>query len=111
MTIPFQTTNWDLIEETVHPGETGHATWKTIQYNGLRIRQVNYSPNYLADHWCEKGHLIYCIKGEMITKLADGTEHVLRMGMTYQVSDNMSMHKTYTTSGVELLIIDGDFLK
>jgi quercetin dioxygenase-like cupin family protein len=111
MTIPFQTTDWSKIPETIHKGETGFATWRTIQYEGLRIRMVEYSPGYIADHWCTKGHIIYCIEGEMITELADGSEHILRKGMTYQVTDEASSHKSKTTEGVKLLIIDGDFLK
>lgn len=111
MNIPFQTTSWDHIPATEHPGITGKAYWKTLQFEGLRIRQVEYSANYLADHWCEKGHIIYCIEGEMDTELKDGSIHKLTKGMSYQVSDDLSSHRTSSENGVKLFIVDGDFLK
>lgn len=109
--IPFQTTDWSTIPTTEHKGETGVALWKTVQYDGLRIRMVEYSPNYKADHWCNKGHIIFCIEGEMLTELSDGNKFVLKKGMTYQVSDELSSHRTESKMGVKLMIIDGDFLK
>jgi hypothetical protein len=109
--IPFQLTDWTNITAVEHKGDTGFATWKTQQFGGLRIRQVEYSPNYLADHWCEKGHIIFCIEGEMDTELADGSIHTLKKGMSYQVSDDLSSHRTKSVNGVKLFVVDGDFLK
>jgi len=109
--IPFQLTNWENIPATEHAGTTGKAYWKTLQFEGLRIRQVEYSKNYLADHWCEKGHIIYCLEGEMDTELKDGSIHKLTKGMSYQVSDDLSSHRTSSVNGVKLFIVDGDFLK
>jgi hypothetical protein len=109
--IPFHLTDWESIPVTEHKGDTGIAYWKTLQFKGLRIRMVEYSRNYKADHWCEKGHIIYCIEGEMNTELADGKVFKLSKGMTYQVSDNLSSHRTSSVEGVKLLIVDGDFLK
>lgn len=110
MIIPFQITDWNKIAGVVHPGEKGEAIWKSLQFEGLRIRMVEYSAGYLADHWCTKGHIIYCIEGEMISHLADGSRHTLKAGMTYQVTDEASSHKSQTDKGVKLLIVDGDFL-
>jgi hypothetical protein len=109
--IPFQTTDWSKIPKTSHRGETGIAYWQTLQLGELRIRMVEYSENYLADHWCEKGHIIYCIEGEMETELSTGEKYILTKGMTYQVSDGMSSHRSSSKAGVKLLIIDGTFLK
>jgi hypothetical protein len=109
--ILFQTTNWEQIPITEHQGETGVAYWRTQQYGGLRIRIVEYSKNYKADHWCQKGHIIYCIEGEMITELADGSKHLLTKGMSYQVTDELSSHRTYSKDGVKLFIVDGTFLQ
>lgn len=109
--IPFQTTDWSKIPTTEHTGTSGIAYWKTLQFDGLRIRMVEYSKNYVADHWCRKGHIIYCIEGEMDTELADGTIVKLTKGMTYQVSDELSSHRTSSVNGVKLFILDGDFLK
>jgi hypothetical protein len=110
-TIPFQTIDWDSIEKTEHLGTTGIAHWQTIQLGGLRIRKVRYSKDYLADHWCQKGHIVHCLEGEVISELESGEQVLLSKGMTYIVSDNESSHRSIATNGVELLIIDGDFLK
>jgi hypothetical protein len=109
--IPFHVTDWETIVPEEHKGDTGIAYWKTLQFPGLRIRMVEYSKNYKADHWCEKGHIIYCIEGEMDTELSDGSVTKLSKGMTYQVSDNLSSHRTSSAPGVRLFIMDGDFLK
>ncbi len=109
--IPFQTIDWSVIPKTEHKGETGTSYWQTLQYPGLRIRIVEYTPGYLADHWCQKGHIVHCLEGEFISQLTDGTESLMKKGMTYVVSDNLSSHRSASDSGVKLLIIDGDFLK
>ena len=111
MNIPFDTTDWEKVPAIEHKDTTGTAYWKTIEQEGLRIRVVEYSKNYLADHWCEKGHIIYCIEGEMDTELSDGKIIKLSKGMSYQVSDGKSSHRTGSVNGVKLFIVDGDFLK
>jgi hypothetical protein len=110
LTIPFQTIDWTDIPKTAHKGETGIACWQTVQYPGLRIRIVEYSPGYLADHWCQKGHIVHCLEGEFNSELSTGDNFILKKGMTYVVSDDMSSHKSNTKYGVKLMIIDGDFL-
>jgi hypothetical protein len=109
--IPFQTINWASIEKTEHIGTTGIAHWQTIQLGGLRIRKVTYSKGYMADHWCQKGHIVHCLEGDFISELESGDQVQLSKGMTYVVSDDVSSHRSITANGVELLIIDGDFLK
>jgi hypothetical protein len=109
--IPFQTIDWSNVEKTVHPGETGTAWWQTLQLPGLRIRIVEYSAGYLADHWCRKGHIVHCLEGEFISESEDGYPCYLSVGMTYVVTDELSSHRSATKNGAKLLIIDGDFLK
>jgi quercetin dioxygenase-like cupin family protein len=109
--IPFQTINWELIEKTEHKGEIGVAFWQTIQFDGLRIRLVEYSSGYLADHWCQKGHIVHCLEGEFISELKTGEKIKLTKGETYIVSDELSSHRSISEKGVKLLIIDGNFLK
>ena len=109
--IPFQTIDWTTIEKTAHIGETGTSYWQTIQLNGLRIRLVEYSKGYLADHWCSKGHIVHCLEGEFISELQTGELFTLTKGMSYMVSDNASSHCSIAHENVKLLIIDGDFLK
>lgn len=111
MEIPFQLIDWSKIPATEHPGQPGTAYWQTIQFQGLRIRMVEYSSNYIADHWCTKGHIVHCLEGEVTSELSDGRKFELTPGMTYVVSDDLSSHKSVTTTGVKLLIVDGDFLK
>jgi hypothetical protein len=109
--INFQTIDWSKIEKSLHPGETGEAFWQTLQFPGLRIRIVEYSAGYLADHWCQKGHIVYCLDGEFESELEIGEIFGLTAGMTYVVSDNLSSHRSISKDGVKLLIVDGDFLK
>jgi hypothetical protein len=109
--IPFQTVDWSKIPKTEHKGETGIAYWQTLQLEGLRIRLVEYSKGYLADHWCTKGHIVHCLEGNFVSELNDGKKSVLSKGMTYVVTDDLSSHRSTTANGVKLLIIDGDFLK
>lgn len=109
--ILFQTINWDQIPKEEHKGDPGFATWQTVQFEGLRIRIVNYSKGYIADHWCKKGHIVHCLEGEFTSEMESGEQHHLRAGMSYVVSDEVSSHRSLTMNGVKLLIIDGDFLQ
>jgi hypothetical protein len=108
--ISFQAIDWSTIPTTEHKGENGTAFWQTAQFPGLRIRIVEYSKGYKADHWCQKGHIVHCLEGEFVSELQNGEEFLLTQGMTYIVSDELSSHRSITKSGVKLLIIDGDFL-
>lgn len=109
--IPFQTIDWSKIPKTEHKGESGTAFWQTIQFDGLRVRIVEYSKGYLADHWCQKGHIVHCLEGEFTSELETGEKFLLTKGMTYIVSDDLSSHRSVSKSGVKLMIIDGEFLK
>ncbi len=104
--IPFGTTDWSEIVPTEHKGETGMALWRTQQFDTIRVRMVEYSAGYLADHWCKKGHILFCIEGELHTELADGREFILTPGTSYQVADNAEPHRSYTNAGVKLFIVD-----
>lgn len=107
--ILFSTIDWSAIERVEHKGETGTSYWRTIQLDGLRIRIVEYSAGYLADHWCQKGHIVHCLEGSFVTQLESGEQIKLTKGMSYVVSDDMSSHRSVSADGVKLLIIDGDF--
>ena len=103
---PFQTINWSSIPKEEHKGITGIACWQVFMMNDIRVRMVEYSANYLADHWCRKGHIIFCIEGEMITELQDGRKFLLTKGMTYHVGDNNEAHRSNTVNGCKLFIVD-----
>ena len=104
--IPFETTDWSKIERTEHRGESGAAYWRTQQFGSIRVRMVEYTPGYLADHWCSKGHILLCLEGELHTELKDGRKFILTPGMSYQVADDAESHRSYTEVGAMLLIVD-----
>ena len=104
--IPFGTTDWSSIPKSEHPGETGKAFWRTQQFATIRVRMVEYTPGYLADHWCVKGHILLCVAGELHTELKDGRTFVLKAGMSYQVADNAEPHRSSTHGGATLFIVD-----
>jgi hypothetical protein len=109
--IPFQTIDWANIEKVQGTGETGIVISQSLLYDGFRIRVIEYSKGYLADHWCRKGHIVHCLEGSFISEMESGEKFMLEKGMSYVVSDEASSHRSFSGSGVKLLIVDGDFLK
>jgi hypothetical protein len=109
--MPFQTVDWNALAETEHHGDSGMAHWRTMQWGDLRARVVEYSPGYKANHWCTKGHILFLLEGELTTELQDGRQFHLTKGMSYQVSDDVSAHRSFTVTGAKLFIVDGGFLK
>lgn len=104
--LPFGTTDWNSVERTEHKGDTGLAYWRTRQFGPIRVRMVDYTPGYLADHWCKKGHVLLCLEGELHTELEDGRTFLLTAGMSYQVADNAEAHRSSTAVGAKLFIVD-----
>lgn len=104
--IPFATTDWSTVEATEHTGETGVALWRTRHFGTVRVRMVEYSPGYCADHWCEKGHILLCLAGELDTELRDGRIFRLTPGMSYQVADGEEPHRSRSEGGAMLFIVD-----
>ena len=104
--LPFCVTTWKDIEPTTRSGDSGFALWHTQQFGNIRVRMVEYSPGYIADHWCKKGHVLFCIEGELHTELEDGRVFILKPGMSYQVADNAEAHRSSTTTGAKLFIVD-----
>lgn len=104
--IPFGVTDWQSVEPTEHAGETGTAIWRSRQFGDVRVRIVEYSPGYLADHWCSKGHILFCLDGELHTELEDGRSFTLSPGMSYQVADKAEAHRSSTAVGAKLFVVD-----
>lgn len=104
--IPFGTTDWAGVAPVEHPGEKGKAYWRTRHFGGIRVRMLEYTPGYVADHWCVKGHILLCLEGELHTELEDGRTFVLKAGMTYQVADNAEPHRSFTPVGAKLFVVD-----
>jgi hypothetical protein len=105
--LPFTVTDWSLVPATEHPGDSGSALWRTLNIGDLRIRMVEYTAGYLANHWCDRGHLLFVLEGELETELRDGRRFNLTPGMSYQVSDfGDASHRSSTRAGAKLLIVD-----
>lgn len=104
--VPFGVTNWSTVPTTEHPGETGAASWRTVEAGNIRVRIVEYSPGYLADHWCSRGHVLYVLSGELVTELEGGRSFTLLPGQSYQVADGEEPHRSRTAGGATLFIVD-----
>ncbi|MGE5625595.1 MAG: DHCW motif cupin fold protein [Bacillota bacterium] len=104
--IPFGTTDWNSVESTEHPGDSGKAYWRTRNFGAFRVRMVEYTPGYVSNHWCRKGHILLCLEGELHTRLEDGREFVLKPGMSYQVADEAEAHRSSAPVGAQLFIVD-----
>lgn len=104
--IPFGTTDWSQIKRVEYAGDIGKAYWRTQQFGDVRVRMVEYTPGYLANHWCDKGHILLCMAGELTTELKDGRTFTLKPGMSYQVADHADAHRSCTAIGATLFIVD-----
>lgn len=104
--VPFCVTDWSKVEPTIHPGTTGQAYWRTLEIGNIRVRIVEYTPGYLADHWCSRGHVILVLEGELVTELKDGRTFVLTPGTSYQVAEDAAPHRSRTDKGAKLFIVD-----
>lgn len=104
--ISFMTTDWSKVAPSEHPGETGMAIWRTLEIGNIRVRMVEYTPGYVADHWCSRGHILLVIGGELVTELKDGRKFTLQPYMSYQVASDVDPHKSSTTVGAKLFIVD-----
>jgi quercetin dioxygenase-like cupin family protein len=104
--IAFGVTDWTEVETTEHAGLRGKALWRTRQFGDVRVRLVEYTAGYVADHWCSKGHIIYVVEGRLDTELADGRRFTLLPGMSYQVADGAEAHRSVTEVGAKLFVVD-----
>jgi quercetin dioxygenase-like cupin family protein len=104
--VHFGVTDWSTVPKTAHPGDTGIAHWRTVEQGNVRVRIVEYSPGYLADHWCSRGHVLYVLSGELVTELQDGRTFTLLPGQSYQVADGQEPHRSRTAAGATLFVVD-----
>lgn len=104
--VPFTVMDWDQVEKTEHAGDSGKAFWRMFEMGNIRVRVVEYSPGYIADHWCHRGHVLYVLEGELETELHDGRVFLLKSGMSYQVADDIAPHRSRTKTGAKLFIVD-----
>ena len=104
--LPMSITDWSVIASTEHPGDRGRALWRTRNFGDIRVRMVEYSPGYTADHWCSKGHVILCLSGFLDIELKDGAHLTLRQGQSYHVGDGDPPHRSTAPEGATLFIVD-----
>ena len=104
---PFTVTDWSKVPRTEHAGGSGKAYWRTVEIGDVRVRMVEYTPGYLADHWCDRGHILFVVEGELVTELKDGRKFTLKPGMSYEVSNlGDAPHRSATATGAKLFIVD-----
>ena len=104
--IPFEMTDWSKVKASEHKGDAGVAYWRTRQVGPVRVRMIEFTPGYVADHWCEKGHIILCLEGELHTELKDGRKFVLKADMGRQLADNADPHRSYAPAGAKIYVVD-----
>ena len=105
--VPFSLTDWEEVTPTEHKGETGTSFWRTFEMGNIRVRMVEYSPGYMADHWCARGHVLLVLRGELKNELKDGSTHTLTPGTSFQVADNeANPHRAFTEKGAKVFIVD-----
>ena len=104
--VAFCVTDWSNVLPTEHPGISGKAYWRTLETGNIRVRMVEYTAGYLADHWCKRGHVLLVLDGELVTELEDGRTFTLRAGQSYQVATNAEPHRSRTANGSKLFIVD-----
>src|SRR5438045_9106291 len=104
--VSFGVVEWDEVPPIEHAGTTGRALWRTVEKGNVRIRMVEYSPGYVADHWCERGHVVLVLAGELVTELRDGRSFTLGPGRSYQVADGDGAHRSVSPNGEQLIIVD-----
>ena len=103
---PFTVTDWSGIERTEHKGATGTSFWRTRNFGDVRVRIMEYTPGYLTGYWCSKGHVFFCLEGELQIELEDGRKFVLTPGMCFQVADDAERHRNYTSTGAKFFVVD-----
>jgi hypothetical protein len=104
--VPYTSIDWSRLQPAEQPGQTGSVTSRGVEAGNLRVRLLDFGPGYMADHWCERGHVAYVIDGEVVNELSDGTTSVLSAGMSFAVADGKPSHRTFTRTGARVFIVD-----
>lgn len=105
--LAFTVIDWSAVPPSMQGGDPGEAVSRTFEHGDLRVRIVEYSPGYVADHWCDRGHVLYALEGELEVELRDGRAFTLRPGMSFVVSDyGDAAHRVVTRDGAKAFIVD-----
>lgn len=103
---PFTFIDWDECPMTEHLGSTGTARVRTVEVGEIRVRMVHYSAGYLADHWCDRGHVVFVVEGSCTLEIQDGRAFFLTAGQSFAVGDGIDLHRVSTTTGCEVFVVD-----
>jgi hypothetical protein len=105
--LPCGKIDWSEIPATTHAGETGSATERARVFGDIRLRVIEYSPGYLADHWCDKGHILLITAGALAIEHRDGSRYDLAAGGTWHVADHGApAHRVVCDRGATVFIVD-----
>ena len=104
--VPFAATDWEQVPASEIEGERGTARQRTVEAGNLRLRMVEFSPGYRADHWCPRGHVVLVLEGALTTELKDGRRFESPAGTSFQVADGDGFHLVSTAAGAKVFIVD-----
>ena len=104
--VPFATTDWAALPASETGGERGSAATRMIELGNLRLRMVEYSPGYRADHWCPRGHVVLVLAGALSVLLKDGRRFESAAGQSFQVADDDGFHLVESAGGATVFIVD-----
>ena len=105
--LPFTVVDWSAMPVTTFSGSSGTGSERILNMGDLRVRVVDFSAGYFADHWCDRGHVLFVLEGELVSQLKDGRRFVLKKGMSYQVSNSGDQpHRTFTPRAARVFIVD-----
>lgn len=103
----FHEVAWESLPAQEHPGAPGTSTWRTFQVGGARTRVVDYSPGFVSDHACPRGHILLVLEGEIEVLLQDGRRFTLGQGQGFVAGDDpANPHRARSSSGAKVFIVD-----
>ena len=105
--LPAGITDWSDVTASVYPSQSGTATMRTRQFGDIQLRLVDYSSNYVADHWCHKGHIVFVVAGQLTIEHQQSETYKLTPGTTYHVADDEGPpHRVLSKTGATIFIVD-----
>ena len=105
--VPFSVTEWEGVGQTEHKGIKGTSLWKTFEEGNIRARIVEYSPGFVSDHYCERGHVVLVLKGSLLLTMKKGDRFIIEEGCSFQLSDDASKpHSVSSEHGAKVFIVD-----
>ena len=99
--------DWSNAPMSEHSGTTGQATQKTLRAGKVQMRMISYGPDYMAEAWCRKGHILFVVEGELTIEHENGRRCEVGAGMSYHVGDDYgSPHRVSSISGATIFVVD-----